>query len=149
MTSKLNTLHLKSAIVGLAAQGRHLRNTARKAKGLLRHNLKGRASWVGDEARDHLLAYALVRGRPLEGVESPKTRTVFDKETVLRLCERFYTESSKTEDETWNDFYARKRAEKEAFLADAKEKLDAWYSVCRKNADLVASGGLAALKEAA
>ena len=33
--------------------------------------------------------------------------------------------------------------------ADAKEKLDAWYSVCRKNADLVASGGLATLKEAA
>lgn len=145
----VSTLSLKSAIVGLAAQGRDLRNTAQKATGLARHGLKVQAKGIGADAREHLLAYALIRGRALETVESPRTRTVFNKEAVLRLCERFYTEATKVEDETWNVFYARKRAEKEAFLADTQVKIDAWWSVCCKNADLVAAGGLAALKEAA
>ncbi len=135
MTTKLKTSKLQdlqSRIKGLAADGRAKRAEAQTLTHLDRHQAKCEANWIGSDARDHLLAYALLRGRDLAKCESPRTRTPFDVSAVMSIIEAYYT--------------PREGVDTETFLDECRSKLHAWnkaaYTNNRENPGL-------ALKEAA
>jgi len=65
---------IQTAIKTLAAEGRQKRNEARQTSHMERYHLKAEANEVGSDAREHLLAYHILRGRHPALSESPNTR---------------------------------------------------------------------------
>lgn len=60
---------LRGKIRGLQAEGITIHNQIRKSKGLKRHELWLRKRLLGKVCREHLIAYALLRGVPYLSVE--------------------------------------------------------------------------------
>lgn len=60
---------LKEEIKGLADRGRSVGRTVSSLRGPERAAARGEKAGIGDVARAHLLAYALLRGVPYEAVE--------------------------------------------------------------------------------
>jgi hypothetical protein len=122
MTAKLKTAKLKTlqaTIKGFAADGRKLRTEAATLYGLDRYEAKAAANDVGDTARRFQLAYALLRGREIESVESPDSRTPFNVEHVVAVIGRHYT--------------PREGVDTQEFLDACKAKLHAWNRRCYQN----------------
>jgi hypothetical protein len=67
---KTELLALKTQIKTLAAEGTAIRARIRESSGRARYDAWNEKRAVGDEARAHLLAYALLRGRAYAAVES-------------------------------------------------------------------------------
>ena len=145
MTANLHVL--KSILVGMAAEGRHLRHTARK---LGRHHqaLRSQADATGVSVREHLWAYALLRGKRLEDCEASTTRTVAKKATVLKLVNMFFTYRRKTEDESWADYFSSREREKTSFIEQATADLDAWTAACVARAEALEAARLEKLEAA-
>ena len=122
MTTKLKTENLRtlqSRIKTLAADGRAKRTEARALSGLDRHQAKQEANWIGADAREHLLAYALLRGKDIARCESPATNSPFNVSTVMDIIKEHYTPIE--------------GVDTEAFLAECNAKLHAWNKRCYHN----------------
>jgi len=119
MSTRTKFHALKSTIKTLATEGRGLRDQARLTSHGERYALKVDANDVGEDARSHLLAYALLRGRELTKVESPSTRNVPNSSRILHLLKQYYVHiEGRDQDE---------------FLEHAEKQLGAWIKICDRN----------------
>lgn len=78
-------LILKAKVKGLAVEGGFCRRQIRKTKRERRDQWWTMKRVVGDTARDHLLAYGLLRGLPYAAIERPRADNAPSAARVLQV----------------------------------------------------------------